>query len=117
MTDLVENRVLSVSEFFRMKVVQYSDIPIVKNMECPECHQSAVPGSSIIQKLANMIGWCDTEGGLMAVFMCPLCFEKFRCHINFGERWYLQGFYDDFTIKYHLYKKEQHDTGTIHKGC
>lgn len=34
----------------------------------------------------NMIGYCETKFGFMCVFECPVCFEKYRHHINSTSR-------------------------------
>lgn len=54
---------LEKSIFDNMKVVQYQDIPIVKDMECPDCHKSDVGG--FFHERAKPIGWCDTQAGFM----------------------------------------------------
>lgn len=51
--------------FDNMKMVQYQDIPIVKDMECPDCHKSDVNGFD--HEYAKPIGWCDTQTGFMGV--------------------------------------------------
>lgn len=104
MTQITENVLLAVSEFNKMKVVQYEAIPIVKDMECPNCHNSDIGGFPPHER-AKPIGWCETSAGFMGVFECPECFEKFRCHISTGSRWHIEGFYEDFALKYYLYKK------------
>ena len=82
--------------FDRIKVVQYESIPVVKDMECPNCHKSDCNG--FLKERANPIGWCDTQLGLMAVFECPKCFTKFRCHISSTGRWNKEAFYMDFAL-------------------
>ena len=89
--------------FDNMKMVQYQDIPIVKDMECPDCHKSDVNGFD--HEYAKPIGWCDTQTGFMEVFECPRCYSKFRCHIDTTGRYNEDTFYGDFGLMYFLYNK------------
>lgn len=90
--------------FDKIKIVQYEAIPIVKDMECNNCHGSDSSGFRL--ERANPIGWCDTPSGLMGVFECPKCFTKFRCHVNSTGRWDKKMFYDDFALIYYLYNNK-----------
>ena len=92
--------------FDKIKIIQYETIPVVKDMECSNCHESDSSGFRLAR--ANPIGWCDTPSGLMGVFECPKCFTKFRCHINSTGRWNEGIFYDDFALIYYLYNDKQH---------
>ncbi len=99
---------LSFDSFNKMKISNYNGIQVVKDMECPECHVSCVHGSgAAFQPDANMIGWCDTDNGLMGVFECPKCFTKFRCHIDDGGRWNIESFYEDFALFYYMENKHR----------
>lgn len=73
-----------------MKAAQFADIPIVLDMECPDCHKSDVSG--FFHDRANPIGG-DTQTGFMCMFECPHCFVKFRCHINTTGRYDEDTFY------------------------
>ena len=94
--------------FDNMKMVQYQDIPIVKDMECPDCHKSDVNGFD--NEYAKPIGWCDTQTGFMGVFECPCCYSKFRCHIDTTERYHKDMFYGDFALIYFLYNERNSQT-------
>lgn len=96
---------LTKSKFKNMNVAQYESIPIVKDMECPECHNSDVGGFPPCVH-ANPVGWCDTATGYMAVFECPKCFAKFRCHINTLGRYDDLKFFYDFALIYEVYKEK-----------
>ena len=51
---------------------------MVKDFLCPECGQCELSPRS--QSKPNLVGWCETEWGYMAVLECPHCFTKFRTH-------------------------------------
>lgn len=97
---------LSEAAFKGMKIAQYEAIPVVKDMECPNCHKSDVNGFPPCI-YARPIGWCDTPTGLMGIFECPKCFCKFRCHINTTGRYHEDRFYDDFSLMYYLYDERK----------
>lgn len=97
---------LKKSDFQKMKVVQYEDIPIVKDMECPNCHMSDVFEFAPCVR-AKPIGWCETQQGFMGVFECPKCFQKFRCHINSTGRYYIEQFYEDFALDYFRFTRKR----------
>ena len=92
--------------FKNLRVVQYEAIPIVKDMECPQCHRSDVNGT-LPCVYAEPIGWCETPTGFMAVFECPKCFTKFRCHINASGRYREEAFKEDLWLIFHLYPKRK----------
>lgn len=94
---------LAKSIFDGMKMAQYQDIPIVKDMECPDCHKSDVGG--FFHERAKPIGWCDTQTGFMGVFECPHCFSKFRCHISTTGRYNEDTFYSDFALVHYMYNE------------
>jgi len=96
-------------EFSRMKVVQYQDIAVSKDMACPECGGSNQFTYSFDKSVAEPVpvGWCDTDHGFMAVFECPRCFTRFRFHISTGGRYDEDRFYADFALLVHLYRHHQ----------
>ena len=102
-------RLLPYKEFEDIKITQYQDIPISKDMGCPECGGSNQFNYSFDKSVVEPtpIGWCDTEHGFMAVFECPKCFTKFRFHINSTGRNNQDEFYGDFALLVHLYKHHQ----------
>ena len=103
-------KLLPRKRFNDMKVIQYEAIPIVKDMECPECHKSDVNGTPPLI-YARPVGWCDTPSGYIAVFECPKCFSKFRCHINTNGRYSDYNFYQDFALMFYLYNnRNNYDT-------
>lgn len=97
----MKKRLLEKNIFNDMKIPQYEGIPIVKDMEWPECHKSDINGFS--KDCAKPVGWCDTQNGFMAIFECQHCFAKFRCHINSTGRYSEESFYQDFELMYFLY--------------
>jgi len=111
--DIIETRepLLEVSKFKQMNMAQYEAIPVVKDSECPNCKRSSVDGpyygahkgDFYWREYAKPVGWCETSSGFMTVFECPLCFTKFRCHINTTGRYDKQKFYEDFALIHHLY--------------
>ena len=88
--------------FKALKFNQYEGIEVVKDMICPECHQSDVIGVHP-RVYSAPIGWCETNSGLMAIFECPKCFKKFRCHINGNGRYNESKFYEEFALISFLY--------------
>ncbi len=100
---------LQYDEFESMKIVQYDDIPISKDMACPECNGSSQFSYSFDKRMAEPtpIGWCDTEHGFMACFECPKCFTKYRFHISTTGRNDKDLFYRDFALLVHLYRFHQ----------
>lgn len=61
--------------FDKIKIIQYETIPVVKDMECSNCHESDNSGFRLAR--ANPIGWCDTPSGLMGVFECQSALLSF----------------------------------------
>lgn len=102
----MSEKLLARNKYQGMKIVQYESIPVVKDMSCPECHQSEVDGTPP-NVYATPIGWCETPSGFMGVFECPKCFAKFRCHIDSTGRCYAEEFYDDFALLHYLYYRRQ----------
>jgi len=60
------------------KFPQWEDIEYAPDFVCPECGKSGV-GSAAENKM-NLIGWCETYNGYMAILECPLCHTKYRFH-------------------------------------
>lgn len=78
------------------KIPQWEAIPYSADLQC-ECGES---GFESWQQLPKLIGWCDTPRGYMAVFECPVCFEKFRFHVASDDaKWEL----DDLERGLHLF--------------
>lgn len=100
------DKLLPYNEFEGMKFPQYANIPISKDMACPECGGSNQFTYSFNKEVVEPtpIGWCDTENGFMGIFECPKCFTKFRFHINTTGRNNLDKFYADFTLLVYLYR-------------
>jgi len=77
-------------EVFTLKnFPQYEDIRQTKDMLC-QCTYSDFHLNRF-----NMIGYCNTNHGYMAVFECPVCGEKYRHHIGTTSRNSEKGFKDD----------------------
>ena len=97
---------LPYEEFEQMKIAQYANIPVSKDMACPECNGSSYFEFSFNKSMLEPtpIGWCDTESGFMACFECPKCFTKYRFHISTKGRHNLDSFYADFALLIHLYR-------------
>ena len=95
---------ITIDEIRKMKITQYEAIEVVKDTECPECHNSDVSGFSPCVA-AKPIGWCETNSGFMAVFECPKCFTKFRCHINLTGRYTIESFLQDLYLIFRLFPK------------
>ena len=99
-------KLLSYEKFKQMKISQYQDILISKDMTCPACNGSSQFSYSFDSNMAEPtpIGWCDTEYGFMAVFECPKCFTKYRFHISTTGRYDQDQFYGDFALLVNLYE-------------
>lgn len=100
---------MTFKEFEQMKIAQYTNILISKDMACPECNGSSQFDYSIDSRFVEPtpIGWCDTEHGFMAVFECPKCFTKYRFHISTTGRYDKDRFYSDFALLLHLYNEHK----------
>ena len=63
------------------KIAQWESIEYAPDFVCPECGKSGLQGAvnGNIEK-PNLVGWCETNNGYMAVFECPLCGKKYRWH-------------------------------------
>lgn len=61
-------------------IPQYEDIPYAGDFECPNCGMSGFYDFGHKHKKPNLIGWTETNIGLMGVFECPSCGGKFRFH-------------------------------------
>lgn len=93
---------ISEAQFMQLKYSQYDDIPVVKDLECPNCHQSN--DWEMQKREPKPVGWCDTVNGFMMIAECPFCFAKFRYHINTTGRYNQHEFYDDFALRLYLYQ-------------
>lgn len=66
------------------KFAQWEAIPYAVDFSCQECGKSAIQGKDEYGKCTkekpNLVGWCETNNGFMAVFECPCCHSKFRFH-------------------------------------
>lgn len=66
------------------KFPQWEAIPYAEDFACQECGKSAIQGKDEYHRLTlekpNLVGWCETNNGFMAVFECPCCHSKFRFH-------------------------------------
>jgi len=104
--DHVYDALLPFDEFQQMKITQYADIIVSKDMACPECNCSNLFSYSFDSRVVEPtpIGWCDTEHGFMACFECPKCFTKYRFHISTIGRNELDRFYADFALLVYLYR-------------
>jgi hypothetical protein len=77
---------------------QYEDIRQTKDMFC-QCSYSNYNHENF-----NMIGYCETQQGFMAVFECEKCGEKYRHHIGTTSRNTIKGFIDDAGLALFLQK-------------
>ena len=72
------------------KFTQWESIVWAPDFECPECHKSGV-GDYLTEK-ANLIGWAETDNGIMAILECPHCFSKFRIHAATNDKFDIDEF-------------------------
>ena len=74
------NKLLPYEEFEHMKIVQYQDIFISKDMACPECGKSDQFTYSFKRDISEPtpIGWCDTENGFMVIITAGIS-KSNRC--------------------------------------
>ena len=66
------------------KVIQWESIEYAPDFICPHCGKSAIQGkdqsfNETLEK-PNLVGWCETYNGIMAVFECPVCHQQYRFH-------------------------------------
>lgn len=101
------NNFITLEEFENMKVSQYDDILVSKDMSCPECGLSKEFPCHLNEKEPTPIGWCDTNYGFMAVFECPFCFTKFRFHISTVGRYDKDKFYSDFALLVFMFRDKK----------
>ena len=81
------------------KIADYETIPYSPSLNCPNCEKSGFfreLGMKEKPHKPNLVGWCDTPQGFMAVFECVDCFEKFRFHYNMGKKFDIDDF--DFDV-------------------
>lgn len=64
------------------KFTQWESIEYAWDFQCPNGH-CEIGGN---ERKPDLIGWCETSQGYMLVFECPVCFTKFRCHCNTGDK-------------------------------
>jgi len=64
------------------KIPDYESIPYAIDYTCQHCGLSGTDMEATAFR-PDLVGWCDTPSGYMAVFECPRCFEKFRFHPHF----------------------------------
>jgi len=83
------------------KIAQWQSIPYSAglNCRCGKCDLAYVAWDKDNRYVkADIVGWCETDYGLMAVFECPVCHQKFRCHTSTGNKWdeddFEQGLYN-----------------------
>lgn len=66
------------------KIPQWDAIEYAPDFICPCCQKSAIQGKDanfdITLDKPNLVGWCESPAGIMAVFECPCCHNKFRFH-------------------------------------
>ena len=73
-----------------LKLPDYANIDWNKSCMCERCNFTRE------EQNAEMIGWVETDYGLMAVFECQKCFEKYRNHITIASCWDKEEFYNSF---------------------
>lgn len=67
------------------KFSQYEGISYAGDLNCPHCDKSGFFDFQWENReKPNLVGWCETNIGYMAIFECPVCFEKFRFHCTIG---------------------------------
>lgn len=83
-------------EFELNNYTQYESIRQSKDLKC-ECGYS-----NYLSKNFIMVGYCNTNYGYMGVFECPVCFEKYRHHINTKDRYSEESFKNDVGLVLYL---------------
>ena len=72
------------------KFAEWRSIEWAPDFECPECHKSGVGEFS--QEKANLVGWTETDNGIMAILECPHCFKTFRIHAATNDKFDIDEF-------------------------
>jgi len=68
------------------KITQWESIPYSAGLCCTDCGKADLGNyGNPNGVLPDIIGWCETPRGFMAVFECPECHSKFRCHCGGDE--------------------------------
>lgn len=68
-----------VAKEYKIPLVGYYNVYVY---DCQTCNQS------ILEDLHNhIIGFADSDKGIMKVMECPKCFEKYYCHAFEGDYW------------------------------
>lgn len=62
------------------KLEQYESAVYTADYCCPVCGKSGVFTQLFKLERPALIGWCDTQWGIMVVLECPKCFTKYRFH-------------------------------------
>lgn len=71
------------------KIVQWESVPYSAGLRCHcgRCDLAYVCFDNTGEYIkGDIIGWCETSSGFMAVFECPECHSKFRCHASIGNK-------------------------------
>lgn len=87
-----------------MKISNWEVIPYSDTLQCPNRDDG-----NFMDNNKTFIGWCDIPNGLMKVYECPVCHQKYRFHGVLQERWnlgqFLGGICRDIVINNKLERK------------
>lgn len=76
------------------KIIQWESVEYAPDFVCQKCGGSGHPLHA--ENKVSLVGWCDTPNGIMVVFECSKCFERFRYHPQI-DRFSMKDF--DETVK------------------
>ena len=81
------------------KYTNWESIPYAAGLNCLTCGKSGFSKAYYMESepdKPNLVGWCETNVGLMFVFECPHCFDLYRFHANVND------FYDMDELNYRI---------------
>ena len=78
------------AKLLAMKISNWESIPYSATLQCPNRDDG-----DFLDSNRTFIGWCDTPAGLMQVYECNVCHQKYRFHGVLQERWNLRSFLAD----------------------
>lgn len=81
------------AKLLALKISNWESIPYSNTLQCPNGDDGRFVDFNKI-----FIGWCDIPNGLMKVYECPVCHQKYRFHGTINERWDLNLFLKEIFL-------------------
>jgi hypothetical protein len=94
------------NEYYIKQMAQCQNIPYKNSQRC-DCGHS----NFFNRRSYDIIGYCDTQNGFMAVFECLKCGEVYKHHLTFGsEKFDLDAFKEQLGVYFNLKSKIKKET-------